>query len=129
MFRHTFSPAILSLLILSVSSLTRPLRAEDTNRPEHRPEIVVPYMRTPPVIDGAIHEDEWQCTKVKGFISQQRANRLEFRDGEFRIGHDDKNIYLAVKSVVHPEVGLIATSEPTPGKIDDLSNGDDSVEL
>ncbi len=128
MIRSVRLPAILislALLVLCGSGF-----AQDTNKAEQQSEIVAPFMKTPPVIDGVIHEDEWSCAKITAFISQSRANHIEFRNAEFWIGYDDDHIYLAVQSAGHPESGLITDHNPRPGDADvpDI-NMDDCLEF
>ncbi|MCM8756938.1 MAG: DUF6067 family protein [Candidatus Omnitrophica bacterium] len=111
-------------------SLTRLVSGEDLNKPKHRPQFVIPYFQIPPVIDGLIREEEWPGIKIKGLISQQRPNRLEFRDVEAWLGWDEKNIYVAVKSVYHPEAGLIAPTQPVPDNGDaSFKSWDDTLEF
>ena len=104
---------VVALLTLYSSAL-----GEDNNKAEHQATLVVPFMNTPPTIDGVIHEEEWQCAKLNGFISQNRANQIEYRQAEFWIGYDDARIYIAVRTAGHPESGLITRQSPRPGETD-----------
>ncbi len=110
--------------------LTCLVSSEDLNKPRYRPQFIIPYLKQPPVLDGEIREDEWQAMKIKGLISQRRPNRLEFRDVEAWMGWDEKNLYIAVKSVYHPECGLITKAQPLPGDTDaSFKEGDDTLEF
>src|SRR5580658_8524166 len=125
-----FRNSTLVLLAYATALLTLPAIAQNTNKAERQAEIAAPFMKTPPVIDGVIHEEEWDCAKVTGFISQNRANHIEYRDARFWIGYDDDHIYLAVQSSVHPESGAITQHQPKPGDADVVDiNSDDCLEL
>ncbi|HOJ39298.1 MAG TPA: DUF6067 family protein, partial [bacterium] len=100
------------------------------NKPQRRPRFIIPYFKTPPVLDGIIHEEEWPGIKIKGLISQRRSNKLEFRDVEAWLGWDEQNLYIAVKSVYHPEAGLINIAQPMPDETDaSFKGGDDTLEF
>ncbi len=114
--------------LLTVSSLWA---QKNTNIAHVRPEAIIPFMVKAPSIDGRIDPDEWQTMHVARFVAQRAGARdmLQPRAGEFWVGCDGKQIYFAVRSAVHPEVGVKAEHEPVRGMDASRAIHDDSVEF
>lgn len=102
--------------------------AEDWNRAHVRPEAVIPLMLKTPVIDGRIEPGEWPTLRVGRFVSQGN-DQLCTLPGEFWIGCDGTNLLIAVRSGVHPQLGVIAKRPADPLRDDSETVFDDSLEL
>ncbi len=100
--------------------------AGSTNVPTVTPTVVLPFLTKTPVIDGVIAPGEWDTLHQARFVSQD-GDLLERRAGEFWIGCDRKNLYIAVRSAVHPTAGTIAKYAKRDANQDVVF--DDAVEL
>ncbi len=97
------------------------------------PTAVAPRMGTAPQIDGKIGPGEWETLHVAGLVARgEKADRdlLQPRLGEFWVGWDEQNLYLAMRSAVHPARGPKAVQGPPEG-IKDSRNlvTEDSIEI
>ena len=81
-----------------------------------RPEVVIPFMKTPPSIDGVIEEGEWPTLHISRMVSP--SGSLEPRRAEFWLGTDGKKIFVAMRTAVHPLHGPVCDSQPRPGTRD-----------
>ena len=66
----------------------------------------VPYMHTPPVIDGRINPEEWrEAAQVTGVV---QSSSLQYKDRAicFWVGWDAKHLYIAARSDVLPGTRL-----------------------
>ena len=95
-------------LLLGTFGSPAPVRAADnTNIATVTPTVVIPFLASPPPIDGVIAPGAWKTLHQSRFVSQN-ADLLERRPGEFWIGSDRKTLYVAVRSGVHPTLGALA---------------------
>ncbi len=116
------------LLVCNVSLVLAADTLLNTNIPQVIPQSIVPFMTVAPAIDGIINADEWNTLHISKFTSQQR-DLLQPRYGEFWIGCDGKRLYIAVRSAVHPQAGIIANNIPHGNTdVGDVIY-DDSIEL
>ncbi len=69
--------------------------------------VTVNTAENAPEIDGKIAEGEWTGPVVQGFF-QPKADLLDRRGGRFMLTRDDKALYLAVVTPVHPRYGPVA---------------------
>lgn len=118
---------IRTLLVILLISVPLAI-AENHNIAHVRPTAVVPLMKTAPTIDGVIGEDEWPTLHVARFVSQ-KGDQLSARPGEFWVGSDGESLFIAVRSAVHPQAGVLAKHLPQGER--DVSEViyDDSLEL
>ncbi len=93
------------------------------------PEVSVPMMTTPPVIDGRILEDEWAGAVRNVGLCSQHDLRLETREAIFWCGSDGKNLYIAIRSEVPPGDKLLTRAVPDGDRDIEAAVYDDSVEL
>ena len=94
----------------------------------HNPVVVLPPMAKAPAIDGAIGEEEWAgATRQIGFASHGKR-RLTAREGIFWLGSDGKELFIAVKTELPPEGGLLTRVQPREN-VDVQAYRDDSLEL
>ncbi len=120
-------------LVVAILGLTLSLNgmAADTNTLSVRPEVIMPLLKLAPQIDGVIEEGEWNTLHVSRFVAQRAGGKdlLQPRLGEFWIGCDTTNLYIAVRSAVHPTAGPMAEHEPEGAKDIGQTIYDDSIEL
>ena len=102
--------------------------AVNTNVPQVIPQAIVPFLATPPHINGTIDPKEWPTLHVSHFVSQQ-GDLLQAKPGEFWIGCDGKRLYIAVRSAVHPQAGILAVNHPHGDADIGEVVYDDSIEL
>ncbi len=95
--------------------------AEDT-----RPEVRVPAMKNPPVIDGRIGEKEWSDASVQYGTLQYNSDLLTDRQASFFFSWDKENIYFACRSEL-PPAGQKLLSRVR--KNDVLVTADDTIEF
>ncbi|MBM4030404.1 MAG: hypothetical protein FJ291_01295 [Planctomycetes bacterium] len=94
----------------------------------HNPSIRLPLMAKAPTIDGVIGEEEWAgATRQIGFSSHGRK-RLASREGVFWLGSDGKELFIAAKTELPPEGGLLTRVQPREN-VDTQAYRDDSLEL
>lgn len=94
----------------------------------HNPTIALPLRLKAPTIDGAIGEEEWAgATRQIGFSSHGKR-RLTSREGLFWLGSDGKELFIAVKTELPPEGGLLTRVQPKENA-DVQAYRDDSLEL
>ncbi len=117
--------AVLAILLPTIAGAQ-----PDPNKAQRQAHITATYLAHPPAIDGAFRDSDWDCTKLLGLVSQRNGNHLEQRPAEYWVGYDNHNLYLAIRTAVHPQRGAIAEHQPMPGDADvpDLVM-DDSIEL
>lgn len=101
---------------------------ENINVPHVIPEAIVPFLSTPPHLDGTIRPEEWPTLHVSRFVSQQ-GDLLQPRQGEFWVGCDGKRLYIAVRSAVHPSAGILAAQHPRGNANNNDVIYDDAIEL
>jgi len=112
------------LTLLAVGIISTCLAAESI-----LPQIGIPFMKKPPVLDGKIEEPEWsEAARMVGFVSQHNLE-LTPREGIFWVGADRENLYIAIKSQVAPD-GQLLTRAVADGDRDIVAAVyDDSIEL
>jgi hypothetical protein len=94
-----------------------------------RPTAVIPLMAKAPKIDGAVAAEEWPTLHVRHFVTQN-TDVLEPRHGEFWLGCDGNDLFVAVRSAVHPQAGPKQDRKPRKGLRDVRGlETDDSIEL
>ncbi len=106
-------------------------QTENWNKPHLRPEAHIALAAQPPVIDGAIGDDEWQGLHVSRFVAQRAdgTDLLQPRPGEFWLACDGQTLFVAVRSGVHPTAGAVAAHKPEGKKDIGDTVHDDSIEL
>jgi hypothetical protein len=115
---------IASLVFLAAA--TSPPRLAAATLKERLTEVILPLVKTAPKIDGVIREEEWRdACRVVGFM--RTATWIEYRDGVFWLACDGRKLYLAVRSEVHPQAGILADATPSASDAD--LTKDDTVEL
>jgi hypothetical protein len=89
--------------------------------------LTIPYLATPPVIDGHYGADEWsEAATASGFSVFAHPQTPPDKQTVAHIGYDDKNLYVAWLTPIPPGKPPIANAET----FDDLRVGrDDAVEL
>ena len=91
------------------------------------PQISLPLLQKAPVIDGAIHEDEWSgADRIERFgnfaqLSPQKAG--------FWVGGDAQNLYIAIRSETPPNGQILQRTNPLAGDTDARPFDDDSIEI
>ena len=125
MYSRCFLTMLFVMLIVIVSD-SQVIGGENSNIPSITPSVVVPFLTTPPTLDGKIAPGEWKTLHQARFVSQN-ADLLERRPGEFWIGCDRKMLYVAVRSAVHPQLGAVAKYQPRPSDQDVVF--DDAIEI
>jgi len=97
-----------------------------------RPVARVGLTAKPPTIDGSLEEGEWQGLHVCRFVAQNGGAKdlLQPREGSYDLACDGQTLFVAVRSAVHPVLGLLATHKPKPrdGTVSEVIY-DDSIEL
>ncbi len=126
--RVFFTALMLAGLLGAVLRQDSAAGEHNTNEAEVRPYAVIPLMRTAPTIDGKIEDGEWQTYHCSRFVSQKR-DRLQPRMGEFWLGCDGDKMYVAIRSGVHPQAGIVAKKVPKGNKDIGKAVFDDSIEL
>lgn len=107
----------LALKLTVISALAFTTNIQEVLKQEKYPAVTIPFVAKAPQIDGLITEEEWsRACRVEGFM--KTVTWIEKREGVFWITSDDSNLYVAVKSEVHPD-GLLAKVKPETEK-DDL---------
>jgi len=79
-------------------------RAPQATQPERPLAFEIPYLATPPTIDGVIDADEWGGATVLTGGVQREHNSYHIAPRQFRawLGWDEDAIYLAVRSLQRP---------------------------
>ncbi|HPD14079.1 MAG TPA: DUF6067 family protein [Planctomycetota bacterium] len=114
--------------MLRVTTLSCFLVAAASAAELHSPTIALPLMAKAPTIDGAIGEEEWAgATRQIGFSSHGKRH-LTSREGVFWLGSDGKELFIAVKTELPPEGGLLTRVQPKEN-VDVQAYRDDSLEL
>lgn len=91
------------------------------------PELTIPWLNQPPVIDGNIEESEWaQCHRSIGLM--QSAKAMASREAVFWIGSDRQYLYVAMQSEL-PDTGDILSRVKPAGTADRTVHRDDCIEL
>lgn len=100
---------------------------ENTNKAHVRPVLAAPLMKAP-TIDGVIADGEWNTLYLGRFVSQI-GDVLSARSGGYLLGSDGQHLFIALRTVVHPVAGVLASQEPR-GSVDiGEVIYDDSIEL
>jgi hypothetical protein len=94
------------------------------------PEVKLPMMTKPPVIDGVIHEEEWrEAVRNVGFTeSYGYRHRLVEFEGVFWVNTDGKSLFIAIKSEVPPS-GFHSVALPDGERDVDHLYTEQSIEL
>lgn len=112
---------LLAMLIALFGVWVAPCLAQqataDTDSVHIRPTVVIPFMKTPPTIDGVIEDGEWNTLHLTHFLSQSNDFMLPVQ-GEYWVGSDGKMIYIAVRTALNPQLGLWTFNTPTKGLAD-----------
>ena len=91
------------------------------------PQIRLPLMQTPPVIDGTIHDNEWSgADRMERF---GRSAPLSPQQASFWVGGDAQNLYIAVRTETPPNGQILQRANPLPGDTDARPFDDDSIEI
>jgi hypothetical protein len=99
-----------------------------TSQEMHVPEVRLPLMKTAPVIDGEIKDDEWsQASRMERL---GRGKELTSGDVSFWVGSDGKRLYFGMVSETPPGGQILKRAVPLPGDTN-VSEAflDDSIEL
>jgi len=121
------SRTIWIFLLVAFTISATALQSTADNKASVHPRLSAPFMAEAPTIDGIIHNDEWETLRYQGLNAS--GQKLEQREVTVWIGCDRKTLYIAMRSEVHPENGVLSRSKPVDG-ID--ANGltlDDSIEI
>lgn len=70
--------------------------------PEQMPQLQIPRMSKPPVIDGAIEGEEWQEAVAVSGVGAFSKHQLIPRPTTFFLGWDEGHLYFAVRAYVRP---------------------------
>jgi len=100
--------ALAPLLLVALASGAA--AAEEKPAP-FTPQLRIPKLAKPPVIDGKIGKDEWSgAAAVTGFTNLGGSNMSlpDFLQPVWYIAYDDTNFYLAFRYPVHPKGSLRA---------------------
>lgn len=86
------------------------------------PQLRLPLMGKAPVIDGVIHPEEWDgASQMQGFTRFYeeggliKGGGLTPQKGEFWLGADEQNLYVAVRTETPPGGKLLARANPVDG--------------
>ena len=91
------------------------------------PEMSIPLLQKPPLIDGKISEDEWsEC--LRGIGLSEKGSRLSDREAIVWLGCDGVRLYLAMQSET-PPLGALLTRVKPAGTGDRAVHRDDCIEL
>jgi hypothetical protein len=91
------------------------------------PQIRLPLMQTPPVIDGTIHDNEWSgADRMERF---GRSAPLSPQQASFWVGGDAQNLYIAVRTETPPNGQILQRANQLPGDTDARPFDDDSIEI
>lgn len=76
------------------------------------PEVRLPWMKRPPVIDGRIDEEEWRgAVRSVGLVSHHTRSAAA-REAVFWLGSDGRSLFLAVKSEAPPDGRVLNRALP-----------------
>ena len=93
------------------------------------PRVALPLMKSPPKIDGQVHEPEWAgATRIIGFVAY-RKGKVTARDGAFWVGCDGERLYIAVVTEAPPGDGLLTRAVPDGERDIHALVRDDTIEL
>jgi hypothetical protein len=91
------------------------------------PQVRLPLMKTAPVIDGTVNDDEWSgAARMERFAW---AGVLSPQEASFWVGCDGKELFIAVVSETPPSGKILARVRPMPEEGDARTWMDDSIEL
>lgn len=93
------------------------------------PRISFPLMKTAPVIDGAIAEDEWAGAVRSIGLNSQYDMKLAVREAIFWVGADRASLYLALKMELPPTGDLLTRAVPDGDRDVTAALQDDTIEL
>ncbi len=115
MRNHFYPLAIFAGLVCLMSMLAATTFAQAvTGTPT---EVVIPFMKTPPKIDGVISPGEYPTLHIARLVADGNL-ALQPRLAEFWLGSDGKLLYLAMRTAVNPNYGANIVSYPTKGNKD-----------
>ena len=117
---------LLLLITFLAGTGAAPAQNTNTNITTVTPTAVIPFLAQPPAIDGTIDPQQWKTLHVARLVSQN-GDLLETRPGEFWLGCDRKNLYVAVRSGVHPTLGPLETHAPGGNSTEVVF--DDAIEI
>jgi len=118
--------AVLSATLAITAMVVNIARAQ-TPPDNTLPQIRLPLMQQAPIIDGAIHEDEWSgANRMERF---GRSGPLSAQKASFWVGGDAQNLYVAVRSETPHGGQILRRANPLPGDTDARSFEDDSIEV
>lgn len=108
---------LLVLMIFLVSTLTVVAFAQaEVRQTLARPEVIIPFMKKAPTIDGIISEQEYPTLRIATLVAGNQ--QLARRRNEFWLGSEGKLLYLAFRTEVNPTYGMFVKSYPSKGKRD-----------
>lgn len=94
------------------------------------PKIAVPEMAEKPILDGRIGESEWRdAVESYGFVNCVVPKRVNEREGRFWVGYKNASLYLAVRTEVPVEEGILNRARPQAGADSPAVFFDDSIEI
>ncbi len=95
----------------------------------HVPRVTLPFMASPPALDGKVEADEWAgAARMIGFSDHQQT-LLQPPDAEFLVGSDGKDLFIAVVSQTPPQGLLLNRVRPAPEGGNARVWVDDTIEL
>ncbi|MBI4025290.1 MAG: hypothetical protein HY360_09945 [Verrucomicrobia bacterium] len=94
----------------------------------HIPQARLHLMKTPPTIDGVVHDDEWSgAARMERFAGAD--GQLSPQEASFWVGCDGKELFVAVVSETPPDGKILSRVPPLPEDGDARTWSDDSIEL
>jgi len=95
------------IAVIAVAAVALPARVHWALAAERspRPELVIPKLAEPPVVDGVLEEGEWdRAALITGFIAAtgSEGGRMVPIDSKIYLGHDAKRFYMAVYCELPP---------------------------
>jgi hypothetical protein len=118
---------VLLIIAIATSCLITTTAWAQTNVQYAAPQISLPFVQTAPVIDGTIHEDEWNgADRMERF---GRSAPLSPQQASFWVGGDSQKLYIAIRTETPPNGQILQRANPLPGDADARPFEDDSVEI
>ncbi len=93
-----------------------------------RPEVMLPLLAKPPVIDGVIDETEWAGAVRSIGLVGHGTGLLDPRDAVFWVGADSGQLYLALRTLAPSDGKLLTRAVPDGDRDVVAALRDDSVE-
>lgn len=116
-FRICMTTLLLACVIGVMACVAYAQGGSGINETITRPEVVIPFMKTTPVIDGIISDNEYPTLHIANLVAGNDLT-LQQRKCEFWLGSDGKLLYLAFRTEVNPTYGAFVKSYPPKGKRD-----------